>query len=741
MFRSLGRFAVRRRWAVIVVWALLCLASVPFAPQVHQVLQPGGFANPNTQGAQGLQLLHQELGATLSSVTLVFSHPDKRATDPDYAAEVNRILTSLASHPKARQIVGLGSTGAGRFISKDGHTTYAGIGLDATTPEAQRLMPELRALLPQTWLQVWITGGPAAYADIELVSQRDLARSEAVSFPLALLSLLVVFGSVVAAGMPVLVGGVAVAVTLTLVYLIAQFAEMSIFVQNLATMLGLGISIDYALLIITRYREELQHHDVEEAVARTIDTAGRAVFFSGVTVFLGLAGLLLFDYVMLRSIGVGGCLVVALSVLGSLTLLPALLAVVGRRIDALPVPLLSRLAHRTDRTNAGGFWAKLAGGVSRRPGLVFLGVLALLLSLGAPFLRVRMGAPDVTILPADVESRQGFDLLRREFGAGEIAPTLIVVQAASGDILNQDNVGALYDYARALEKLPGVVRTESIVSIDPGLQKAQYQFLYRNPASIADPAVRAQLDLLAKNSVALVSVVTTYNPITDEASALVRTIRGIGPGAGLKAYVGGAAAELMDVVNDLYTVFPRTLLVIVVSTYLALLVLFRSVVLPAKAVLMDTLSILASYGALVIIFQDGHFAELLHFQPEGFVDATVPIVMFCVLFGLSMDYEVFMLSRVKEAYERTGDNAAAVAEGLQRTGGIITSAALIIVIVAGSFAFADIIVVKALGIGMALSIFIDATVVRALLVPATMHLLGRVNWWAPAWLRGKPPVA
>jgi len=722
---------------VVALWAIACLAAIPFAPRVADALQPGGFSNARTEGARGLQLLHQELGVSLSSVTIVFSHPDKRVTDADYAGEVERVLRSLAALPQAGNVVGFTTTGNARFVSADGRTTYAGIGLNATTAEAQRLLPALRERLPDTWLQVWITGGPAAYADIELVSQHDLARSETISLPLALLSLLVVFGGVVAAGVPLVVGGVAVLLTLGLVFLLGQVTEMSIFVQNLATMLGLGISIDYALLMVSRFREELAAHDVSEAVANTMDTAGRAVFFSGVTVFLGLAGLLLFDYVMLRSIGIGGCIVVAMSVLASLSLLPAVLAILGRRIDAWPLPLFRGLARRTHQQGSAsptGLWHALAVLVNRQPLLVFLVVLAVLTSLGAPFLRVRMGAPDVTVLPAYVESRQGFDILRREFGAGEIAPNFVVVES-DGPVLAADRIGALYDYARALEKLPGVVRTESIVSLDAGIGKAQYQFLYSRPEAITDPAVKVQLDLLARGRVALVSVVSGHNPVSAEAAALVRAIRSVAPGPGLKAYVGGAPAELMDVVADLYTVFPQTLLLIVVSTYLALLVLFRSVVLPAKAVLMNTLSILASYGALVLIFQEGNLAGLLNFTPEGFVDATVPIIMFSVLFGLSMDYEVFMLSRVKEAYDRTGDNAAAVAEGLQRTGGIITSAALIIVIVAGSFAFADIIVVKALGIGMALAIFLDATIVRGMLVPSTMHLLGRANWWAPAWLR------
>ncbi|MBI2887331.1 MAG: MMPL family transporter [Chloroflexi bacterium] len=730
MFYQLGIFAHRQRWSILLLWAAALAVSLVFAPRVSTVLHPGGFTNPNSQGNQGVRLLHQELGASRSTFTVVFASQRAPVEDPEFRREMERVLAPLRAHPKVTDIFTYASTANRRLISPDGRTTYTLVGLDASTAEAQRLLPALKALLPDTWLERWVTGGPAAYADMELVSHRDLQRAESFSLPVALLSLLLVFGGVLAAGMPVLVGGISVLVTLALVFFLGQVMEMSIFVQNIATMLGLGISIDYALLMVSRFREELPEHGVEEALARTMATAGRAVFFSGLTVFLGLSGLLVFDYMMLRSVGVGGALVVLVSLVAALTLLPAALSLLGPRINALTLGLARETAQE------GGFWRRLAGAVARRPLPVFAAVLALLLALGLPFLRVRMGAPDVTILPRDVESRQGFDLLRERFGAGEIAPIFVVVEAQES-ILGRDSVGAVYDYARRLQALPGVARVESIVTLDPLLTKTQYQFLYARPEQITDPAVRRSLELLAGGRVALISVVTQYTPVSQEARALVREVRSLSPAPGLRTYVGGAAAELMDVVDDLYTVFPRALLIIVVITYLALLTQFRSPVLPAKAVLMDTLSILASYGAMVVIFQDGHLSGLLRFTPEGFVDATVPIIMFCVLFGLSMDYEVFMLSRIKEEYDACGDNGAAVAAGLERTGRIVTSAALIIVIVSGSFALADIVIIKALGVGMALAIFLDATVVRALLVPATMHLLGRWNWWSPHWLRGR----
>ena len=696
------------------------------------MLQPGGFSNPRSEGSQGIRLLHQELGASLSNLTLVFTSDRTTVDDPAYEAEVQRVLAPFSEHPRVERSISYYSTGNGRMASPDRHTTYALVGLDVPIQEAQRLVPELKALLPDSWLTVLVTGGAAAYADIEIVSHEDLIRAERVSLPLAAVLLLLIFGSVVAAGLPAVVGGISVLVTLSIVFFLGHVTDLSIFVQNISTMLGLGVSIDYALLIVSRFREELAANNPEAAVVRTMDTAGRAVFFSGLTVFLGLSGLLVFDYMMLRSIGIGGALVVGTAVLSSLTLLPAALFLLGPRVNALAIPRL-RPQHY-----GSGFWSTLSRMVSMRPRLVFLAVLALLVLLGTPFLRVRMGAPDVTILPADVESRRGFDLLRSSFSPGEIAPILVVVEAP-GPILEREPVGALYDFTQAVAQLPSVVRVDSIVSLDPSITKAQYQLLYSDPRQIADPQARQNLELLAKGRVALVSVVTAHNPATPEAKALVRAVRAQPIAAGLQKYTVGAAAELMDVVDDLYTVFPRALLLILVTTYIALLLLFRSVVLPAKAVLMNTLSILASYGALVIIFQDGHLSNLLGFTPEGVVDATTPIVMFCVLFGLSMDYEVFVLSRIKEAYDTCQDNTHAVALGLERTGRIITSAALIIVIVAGSFAFAHIVIIKALGIGIALAILIDATVVRALLVPATMQLLGRWNWWAPRWLQPKRP--
>jgi RND superfamily putative drug exporter len=383
----------------------------------------------------------------------------------------------------------------------------------------------------------------------------------------------------------------------------------------------------------------------------------------------------------------------------------------------------------------------------RHPVAVLVPTLAILLGLGAPFLHVRFNAPDATILPPSVASRASYDLLASEFGEGEFAPLTLAVRT-TGPVTSPSNLAALYAYSRRLANDPRVTRVESLVDVDPRLDLAQYVLLYSAPGGPPDRYLQLQLGASTKGDLTAITVYTPYGPNRDEGRALVGDLRsgaaGLAPPAGVTVLVGGGAAEVTDVVGQIAADFPRTALFILVTTYLVLLVLLRSVILPLKALLMNSLSILASFGALVWIFQDGNFSALLGFQPLGFVETSQPVILFCVLFGLSMDYEVFLLTRMKEVYDRTGDNREAVARGLERSGRIVTSAALIVVLVAGSFAFADIVLIKALGIGMAIAVALDATVVRALLVPATMGLLGRWNWWIPVglerWMANRLPA-
>ena len=653
--------------------------------------------------------------------------------DIPHAPHVARVVTHLLSP---------------RQISADRHTAYDIVFLDLPPDDSPEALPILRERLHEApGLEVELAGGPAFYGDVQTVSEQDLQRSELISLPLAAFALVVVFGSVVAAGVPLIVGGAAVIVALAAIFLVSSVTPMSIFVLNLATLLGLGLGVDYSLLMTSRFREELATRDgsptqVADAVRVTVATAGRAVFFSAVTVLLGLLGLILFEFMILRSVGIAGAIVVGLAGAAALTLLPAVLTILGTRIDRLAVRKV------TVTPEPDGPWARLARRVMRHPVAVLIPTLGFLLLLGSPFLHVRFNAPDASILPPTVPSRAAFDRLQREFGEGEFAPIVLAIRT-TGDATSRANLAELYDYSRRLEADPSVSRVDSLVDVDPRLTLDQYALLYGDPNGPRDRYVATTLAATTKGDLTAFTLYTPYGPNRDEGKALVAALRdpesGLAPPAGMTVLVGGGAADVADVVDRVAADFPRTMLFIIVTTYLVLFMLLRSVVLPAKALIMNTLSIVASFGALVWIFQDGNLSSALGFQPLGYVETTQPVILFCVLFGLSMDYEVFLLSRMKEVWDRTGDNTEAVARGLERSGRIVTSAALIVVVVALSFAVADIVLIKALGIGMAIAIALDATVVRALLVPATMRLLGTWNWWMPAWLgrlvAGRLPAA
>jgi RND superfamily putative drug exporter len=596
-------------------------------------------------------------------------------------------------------------------------------------------LPELqRRLRPVPDLHTSIGGGPVFYEDIQSVSESDLRRAEILAFPFAIIALLLVFRSLIAAALPALVGGGAVIVSLALIFGLGHLTPLSIFVLNITTLFGLGLGVDYSLFMVSRFREELARgHGVEEAVAITVATAGRAVTFSGLTVSIGLLGLVFFHINMLHSVGLGGVLVVLMAVFAAISLLPAVLAILGTRVNAFPVrlPRFGRTSVQGENREVHhGFWYRLSNFVMRYPVRVFVPVLLLLVTLGLPFLGVRFSAPDASILPENVPSRAAYDLLNSRFNAQDTTPILLAVQTP-GDALAPDNLRNLYNYVRRIEADPRVARVDSIVSADPRFTLDQYELLYSHPQLITDPYLQTFLKNFVAGNTVMIQVISKYTMLDQRSFELAQTIRNTPPGNGMTVLVDGGTTGIIDYVQSLYSDFPVAALLVAITTYIVLLLFFRSLVLPLKAILMNTLSILASYGMLVIIFQDGFLHSMLGFTPLGFVEASSPILLFCTLFGLSMDYEVFLLSRIQEAFWQTGDNTRAVALGLQRSGGIITSAAVIVIVVSACFATADVVLVKALGLGMALAVALDATLVRGLLVPATMRLLGNVNWWLP----------
>ena len=546
-------------------------------------------------------------------------------------------------------------------------------------------------------------GGTTA-TEVAINSQvsANIARAESISFPVLLILLVIVFGSVMAAIAPLAIGGLAILGSFTVLRLLTLATTVSVYSVNITTIIGLGLGIDYGLFIVTRFREELRRQAllapgtgvVERAVARTVATAGRTVLVSGVTVALALCGLMLFQPVFLRSMGYGGVATVAVDVIAALTVLPALLAVLGHRVNALAVRKSVR-ADAVARPEKEGGWYRLAHAVMRRPAVFASVIVVVLLALGAPFLRISWGGTDASALPASSTVRQVQDTLTSEFPANSTNP----IEAVVTGVTNQAQLTAYTAKVGAISGVTGVQTT-------------------------ARQGTSVRLD-----------VGYTPRPDSPQARQIVTSLRALAPPAHASVLVGGTTAMLVDELSSLGGTLPWMALLTAVATFVLLFLAFGSVVLPVKAIVMNILSLSATFGVIVWVFQWGHLSGLLGFTATGSIDPTMPILLLAIVFGLSMDYEVFLLSRIRERYDETGDNTAAVAAGLQRTGGLITSLALLLVIVVALFSASSITFLKLLGVGMIVALIVDATVVRILLVPATMRLLGRANWWAPGPLR------
>ncbi|HSE09273.1 MAG TPA: MMPL family transporter [Nocardioidaceae bacterium] len=690
MLRLWGGVVFRlRRWVLAATAVFVVLAAL-WGTGVFGALSDEGFDDPGSEASRAARAAEEVLGGGHDLLVLV-EHEEHTVDEPVFAGGVAQIVAALPAD-LVETSVGFAETGSEAFVSSDRHTTYVAVQVaeDTTDADYWHLVETYQA--PHGFA-VGFGGNLAMNADINAQVSKDIAQAEMISFPILLVLLLVVFGGVVAAGLPLAVGAVAILGAFTVLRVMTAVTDISVFSVNIVTMLGLGLAIDYALFVVGRFREELHRGgDVESALVTTMATAGRTIAVSGLTVAVALSSLLLFPQVFFRSMGLGGMAAVAVAMLTSLTALPAGLAVLGHRVDSWRVPRLNRRAARGRRSvERSGGWARVAGAVMARPWVYVAVIVPVLLILGSPFLRVEFGGVDHRALPEGTQSREVAETLLNDFPtSGE--PIRLVLSGTSAE-----TTAAFVDRLEQVEGVKGVT-----VAGDKGEE-------------------------------AVVDVTHGYEVYSASAKELVRDLRQIDPETG-SALVTGTTAFLVDVLDSIGDQLPTMAAWVVCSTFLLLFLAFGSLLLPIKAIVMNLLSLTASFGALVWIFQDGNLAGTLGFTPTGTVEATQPILMLAIAFGLSMDYEVFLLSRVREQWDLTGDNRLAVATGLQRTGGLITSAALLMVVVVGAFSTSGITFIKMIGIGLALAIVIDATVVRGLLVPATMRLLGELNWWLPAFL-------
>jgi RND superfamily putative drug exporter len=764
VFAALGRSVYRRRKLIVILWSLAFAAGLVASVSVAAQLKGGGFTNPSSPSQVGQRQMQQRLGFGPASLTIVFTSDELSARGPAFRAKVRETLAGI-EEAGLEGLIGVRtaqSTGDASFISPDGTATFAVLEFDGTSEQVQEQIPALRRALRPSGLTTYLTGDPAVYAELEQRSGEDLRTAESYTIPVAILVLVLIFGTLVAAAVPVIGGGMAVTVTLGIFWLLGQVLDISVFALNVATLLGLAVGIDYALFMVGRFREELAAgRTVAEAVETTVATAGRSIFFSGITVVVGLLGLMSIPYMSMRSMGLGGALVVLVSVLAALTLLPALLGMLGPRVNSL------RVFGR--KSGDGLFWRRWSDWVMRHPVPVLVGTIALVLVFAWPVLRLESDIPGATALPRGSESREGYELLLARFDAAALSPVeVLVTWEGEQDPFAPANLERLFAYGQELEALPGVDRVTSIVTL-PGLESAADAGAFWKEVEGAssstpreDAAPRTEADLpgliqgmlgaeqvkgaqkLAAATTApgttLFRVVPEAPPTSSEAQALAVDILRDGGPPGTTTYVAGASLTVHDFVDAIYSRFPWIIAFVVGITGLVLLLMLRSVVLPVKAVIMNTFSLLAGFGAMVWIFQEGHLEGLFQFTATGAIDAELPVVLFCTVFGVSMDYEVFLLSRMREEWDATHDNVRAVSFGLARTGRIVTSAALIIVVVGLSFAFTSIVITKAIGVGLAVAVALDATVIRVLMVPAAMRLLGRWNWWLPGWLRWLPHI-
>lgn len=681
----------RRVLALAVIGAVV--AGV-FGFGVAKRLSPYGANDPSTESVQATNRFQAAAGSQIDAgiVALVRSGP---VTSPHARERVTQIASELRAQPDVAKVVTYYDSHNPGMVSRDGNRTYA---LAYFKPLSDKALKDVATTIEKHFKgQPDVTLGGQAVANAQANTQvsHDLAHAELLAFPFIFLLSLLFFRSLVAALLPPLLGGLAIVATFLALRIVSSFVDLSVFALNLVTGLGLGLAIDYSLFMVSRYREEAARHGfAPEALIRTMRTSGRTILFSSVTVAAAIASLAIFPQRFLYSMGIAGALVALLAAALALVVLPALLAVLGPKVNALAPRRLARAADRDARPAQSGAWYRLSRFVMRRPGQIAIASAAALVALGIPFTGVKFISVDARVLPQSASARQVNDILNQQFPPNRTSPLEVVVGAPAGSPQTRQ-------LAARLRTLPDVAAVA--------------------PAQPAGP----------DNS--LVQVAPRHEPLSHPTQQLVHAVRAIER----PFYIGvaGQTASFVDLEHSLGAHLPAVLGVVVASTLIVLFLMTGSVILPIKAVLMNALTLSAMFGILVLIFQDGNLQGLFSFHSEGALDATQPIFLFAVGFGLATDYGVFLLSRIKEARDAGASDSEAVAIGLERTGRIVTAAALLFAVAIGAFVTSKLVFIKELGLGAALAVLIDASIVRALLVPSLMELLGKWNWWAPAPLR------
>lgn len=709
MLTTIAGFAIRFRKWVLVVTLLAAVGAGAFGSTVFGHVKQGGWDDPSSEAFRAGDAIKAEFGEHQPNLLLVVDGKGRSVDDPEVRAHASAVAARLASRDDLADITSYFATGSAALKSKDGTKALILVRITSDHLEDKAASIAREYTTDDGVISTSVGGFGRIYHDITKQVQDDLALAEAISLPLVLVLLVFIFGGLVAAAMPLVLGLLSIAGTFLILRVLTMFTDVSVFAINLTTMLGLGLGIDYSLFVLTRYREEVRKGlSRDDAIVRAVQTGGRTVLFSAMVVGCSLAAMLVFPLFFLRSFGYAGIGVVVMSSIATLVVMPALLSVVGDKIERLTL-----FRHASPDIDS-PFWGRVARVVMRRPAVVMVLTTAVLVTLGLPFARASFGDADDRVLPASAASHQVGDVIRDDFGSRETSALSVIAAGLDGDTNRTSDVS---DYASRLSLVPGAARVDSPAGSFIGGQR------------IDTGSDGGSARTMSTASAALLTVVPSVEPISKDGEQLVKDVRATT--APFETLTTGASAYLVDNQKPLTRNLPWAALIIAISTLVILFLMTGSVVLPLKALVLTVLSLTATFGAMVWVFQDGHLADLLNFTPTGTIDRTNPIVMFCIAFGLSMDYEVFLLSRIKEERDRGLSTADAIAVGLRRTGRLVSAAAMLIGVVFIAFATSRVTFIKLIGVGLALAVVMDATIVRGALVPAFMRLMGEANWWAP----------
>jgi len=720
-----GRFVHRHRLAFLLIPLFACVLTLPLALRVTERLSTSGWLPASAESVQVSEILHEEFGRNTTSHFLLFRDPtgELLATDDAFRQEVAKVVSPLYSNPNILAVYTWGSTRNDKLnaslLSDDGTMSIAIVVAQSGWNNTADAFADLRSMISSDRLDMQAGGWPATASAFADLTRTDLLRSERIALPGTLILLFLVFGGVIAAGLPIVLAVLALVPALATIFLLSHVMETSLFAVNTVSMLGLALGIDYALIMVSRYREELEHGDAGEALAQTVATAGETIVVSGVAVMMGLLGLIAFRVPAAVSTGLAAGMVVLLSVVLAMTALPAALSLFASR-------LRGRRRWNLRRLHLGG----VVHLVRRHPAIASAGAVVLVLILTFPALGMRGAAASMTILPASQEARQVYDTVQQEFSEITLTPILVVVTPKYGEMTNPRNLAELQRFQRELEALDEVESVETVWNFLPAGVSAN---LFATTL-LVDATVQQVAKPYLTREAAVIEINAVGGPSDAATMDLVRYIREHGYGlsqGNFQVLVGSEIGTNVDMVDYVIERTPLTIAIVVALMWCALFVRFRSLVLPTKAILLNLLSLGASFGALVWIFQDGHLTGVLHFEPLGYTILMVPIIMFCFMSGLSMDYEVVMLSRIKEAWDETQDNDLAVDQGLAASAGLVTSAALIMLVIFIAFSTSELQFIKQIGVALGIAVVLDTTIIRLVLLPSSMRLFGKWNWWMP----------